>query len=281
MHLVPGKRTSDSSDSPFKLIFSQAWGRLTKSPAFVRWEVFIWSVIAARAGFEIFGFYSAQSDRVFAGWCLGLAAVLTPFFVGPWVYRTHVSVGLADDALRTVPVRPVAIVGARAAAVGWRWLRTLGVPALFGIHLYNLGSPILDPVQRWYEFFGSFFGDHGEPLKLLLIGLGILTSILWVAFPTTWALMWGSRMIRSGGAFFLAYFSCFIVMTALAFVPMGFYFLVDFLSFSDFAIHHSPALEDLASLSAPIGGMIAVTLAVLISLFLFWRACFEWGRRLK
>jgi len=278
MHPVPGKRTSDSSDSPFRLIFSQAWGRLTKSPAFVRWEVFIWSVIAARAGFEIFGFYSAEADRAFAAWCIGLAAVLTPFFIGPWVYRTHVSVGLADDALRTVPVRPVVIVGARAAAVALRWLRTLGVPALFGIHLYNLGSPILNPVQRWYEFFGSMFGDHSEPLKLLLIGFGIFALTLWVALPMTWALMWGSRMIRSGGAFFFAYFSYLAVLSGLAFVAMGIHFLPHQLTQPGLA---RPPLERILDWLDMTGPTVAVILATLITLFLFWRACFDWGRRLR
>ncbi len=268
---------SERPESPFRVLFDRAWGRIGKSKILTGWEIIVWSVLAWRVGHDYYGYYREESvdSIVPILWIFILG--LSPILIGVWVYQVHAARSTLDDNIRILPITPQTFIGARMLAVGWMWLRVFGPILLLVIHLfclYRVADPLYDRMALMaathlsliIPFLNDFrLHEVSADVRLIAILFFITQFIGWLTLPITWAFYWGTRISRNVFFFFVGYFLYLPVLG-------GLYYL-----------HQYPENNyqewytglDLYPGAVPLIGLFGI----LISFYLFTRTCHLVGRR--
>ena len=268
----------------FRIIFNRAWDRIGKSRLLVAWELIAWSFIAVRLGPDIFGFYTAKFARDAAVWVWLAPIVLSPFLIGPWVYRAHVS-GLAqDDSIKTLPIRPATIIRARMAAVGWIWLRVFGPLILFTVRMYCLPDiekltryDVSELVEDFFNIGGAsylYLSRWGLPIEFDEIAIIVLFGFLligWFTFPLAWGMYLGTRIGKIAWAYYVTYFLYPLVPVGLAAAIAHSYRLVGYTPRWNYILDHWSFVWTI----------FVAFIGVLLSILLYHRTVAAFGRRAR
>ena len=257
--------------SLFWIIFNRAWDRIGKSRLLVAWELIAWSFIALRLGADIFLFYTSYFIEKSTPWIWATVFVLSPIFMGYWVFRVHVSGSAQDESMRMLPVGPDVILGARIAAVGWLWLRVFGPLYLFALRIYYLPGidlPISDwvnfAVDRAFPLYSALFQSSGFFISIISFILFVLQIIGWFVFPISWGIYWGTRLHKTAWAYFVTY-----------------YFYLAFVILSNTGITYLNNHTDYLRGWVLVAAVFCAAICVLLPVLLFYMAIAAFGRRAK
>src|SRR3972149_50416 len=104
-------------DSTFQIVFWHAYNRIWKGKWIKFWEIFLWSIFAAYAGFEALNLIPVWLElKIWIPIYIALV-ILTPITIGHGLIKAHVAAGGQEENLRIVPLKPSSILLPRAAAV--------------------------------------------------------------------------------------------------------------------------------------------------------------------
>jgi len=225
-------RESESIFLPiFRHAFRRAWGLGAMSL-----ETLSWSIAVVFLGLRVFDLTSEKMDAWASLAAFVVFMVLTPVVIAVAIFRAHVSVGTADEALRNAPVKPIEMIGPRMAAVATVWLQLLApwllisVLAHFsltrftsypaGMGFTGRAAAFLLLGAGWADGFRVQLAQYTGVLGLVVLLLGFFQAAGWVLLPMAWGFMWASVFRHKGAPFLLAY-SSYILM------PLLLYAIVD------------------------------------------------------
>lgn len=282
--MKPGKLKF--SESPSLAIFSYAYRRIWSGRGASFWEILFWSVFALYLGFWFFKLVPYKVEYWLFLSSVVLIPAITPLVVGIGVYKSHVNVGMADESLKSVPLKPIQVLGPRMLAVFLTWVQfimpliLIAIITQFGLletHVilvpsnHNIFSDdLLDKVTSSlyvHAYTGRIFLYIAKDIRFtsikILYVLGFFQVLGWPLVPLTWGYLWASIFQRRGGLFILAYIAYLIVP--------GFLFLIMYLGdyaligdwFADFWVQ---------SYTLAFGGLVP-------SVILFVFTISVWGRR--
>jgi hypothetical protein len=261
----------EKPESPFRVMFDRAWGKISKSRIFLVWELLLWSFIAVHSGFAIFGFHDFVIEFPSSLILFITGMVLTPFFVGIWGYQSRLMSEIHDSTLRLIPVRPIVIVGSQLGAVGWMWLRTFGACIAFGVYMLLQSLPGQSQIHLAYQLANPIFGEAGASYENFIVLFALLCCMNLVIFSMTSAIYLSISQIRFRGSYFLNYFLWLFGLVALIFLPP---LMMQFLDNHNYPIY----TVDFAIIRA-VAGIVVVFLPIFFSYVFIRMSCILVGRR--
>ncbi len=182
-------KTRGISGSVFSALFRSAYRRIWESRWMKIWEAVFWSIAAVYLASILYGYNFRKVDHYVVETAWLVIVLLPPLMISVWVYRAHVSLGISDASLKTIPQVTSLVFVPRMAAVAATLVQFI---APFLLVFFTL----LDTV-----FVPAFVRGHGPN-----VALSITALVGWYSMPIMWGFLVGSRMFRSGGPFLLAYF---------------------------------------------------------------------------
>ena len=215
-----------ASEAPFFVIFHYAYKRIWSGN--LLWKIETFGLCAVISFLCFYGYHLTpiwlDQNMYFA--CGIMTLILTPMVIGMAIYKSHVTVGMADSFLRTVPLTPLQILLPRILAViSVLFLVVIPWTATMLILERNLIAQEIWPENDsliWFSLknlllnFSDITKWSGYPLTLspgiyqwwrAIYMLALCQIVGFFAFPVFWGFYWAEKFQRKGGLFILAYFS--------------------------------------------------------------------------
>lgn len=266
-------------------IFNYAYRRIWAGSAASFLEILIWSIFALYLGFWFFKLVPYRVEYWLFLSAEVLIPVLTPFIIGIAIFKTHVNVGMADESLKSVPLKPIQVLGPRMLAVFLTWVRYMlplvlivivseiavinfdSVSISRGIDVVMFKDRLLDTlttVLYMHANLGKIISYNYEdimmPGNIEFYWLGIAQIFGWGLLPLTWGFLWASVFQRRGGIFILTYIA-YLIFPAIIFIA--------FIQFQSIGYSYSDALFDVKLCILGLSGPIFSIIIFLLTLFIW------------